>query len=82
VVGEIARTLVITYVLVRLIARLGGGDWKGALSRTVSLYFGFSAMMWVGRHSRGVRADRAPVVPPWKIVPQLLGNVLEWQKSG
>jgi hypothetical protein len=48
VVGEIARTLVITYVLARLIALLGGGDWKGAVSLTVWLWFGFSAMMWVG----------------------------------
>jgi hypothetical protein len=48
VLGEIVRTLVITYVLARLMALLGGGDWKGAVRLTLWLWFGFSAMMWVG----------------------------------
>jgi len=48
VVGEIARTLVITYVLARLIALLGGGGWKAAVRLALWLWFGFSAMMWVG----------------------------------
>jgi hypothetical protein len=48
VVGEIGRTLVITYVLARLIALLGCGGWKAAVRFTLWLWFGFSAMMWVG----------------------------------
>jgi hypothetical protein len=48
VIGEIVRTLVITYVLARLIALLGGGDWKSAARLALWLWFGFSAMMWVG----------------------------------
>src|SRR5579864_34012 len=47
-VAEFARTLVITYVLARLIALLGNGNWKSAISLAVWLWFGFSAMMWVG----------------------------------
>jgi hypothetical protein len=48
VVAEIARTLVITYVLARLIALLGNGNWKSAVGLAVWLWFGFSAMMWAG----------------------------------
>jgi hypothetical protein len=48
VVGELLRTLVITYVLARLIALLRGSDWKGAGRLALWLWFGFSAMMWVG----------------------------------
>jgi hypothetical protein len=48
VVGELLRTLVITYVLARLIALLGGSDWKGAGRLAIWMWFGFSAMMWVG----------------------------------
>jgi hypothetical protein len=48
VVGEIARTLVITYVLARLIGLLGGTGWKVAGRLALWLWFGFSAMMWVG----------------------------------
>lgn len=48
VVAEIARTLVITYVLARLIALLGNRNWKDALGLGLWLWFGFSAMMWVG----------------------------------
>jgi hypothetical protein len=48
VVAEMARTLVITYVLARLIALLGDGDWKSVVSFALWLWFGFSAMMWVG----------------------------------
>ncbi len=48
VAAEIARTLVITYVLARLIALLGNGGWKGAVGLALWLWFGFSAMMWVG----------------------------------
>jgi hypothetical protein len=48
VLGEIVRTLVITYVLARLIALLGGSDWKGAVRLAFWLWFGLSAMMWVG----------------------------------
>ena len=48
VLGEVVRTLVITYVLARLIALLGANDWKGAVPLALWLWFGFSAMMWVG----------------------------------
>ena len=48
VLGEIVRTLVITFVLARLIALLGASDWKGAVSLALWLWFGFSGMMWVG----------------------------------
>src|ERR1700687_209224 len=48
VVGESVWTLVITYVLARLIALLGGSDWKAAVRLALWLWFGFSAMMWVG----------------------------------
>ena len=48
VVAETARILVITYVLARLIALLGNGNWKSAVGLAVWLWFGFSAMMWVG----------------------------------
>ena len=47
-VGEIVRTLVITFVVARLIALLGGSDWKGAVGLALWLWFGFSGMMWVG----------------------------------
>ena len=46
--GEIARTLVITYVLARLMALMGATDWKSAVPLALWLWFGFSAMMWVG----------------------------------
>jgi len=48
VLGEVVRTLVITYVLARVIALLGGGDWKSTVSIALWLWFGFSAMMWLG----------------------------------
>jgi hypothetical protein len=48
VLGEIVRTLVITYVLARLMALLGANGWKGAVPLALWLWFGFSAMMWVG----------------------------------
>jgi Protein of unknown function (DUF1761) len=46
--GEIVRTLVITFVVARLIALLGRSDWKGAVRLALWLWFGFSGMMWVG----------------------------------
>jgi hypothetical protein len=48
VFAEFARTFVITYVLGRLIALLGNGNWKSAVGLAVWLWFGFSAMMWAG----------------------------------
>jgi hypothetical protein len=48
VVGELLRTLVIAYVLARLIALLGASDWKGAGRLALWLWFGFSTTMWVG----------------------------------
>ncbi|MGI8990723.1 MAG: DUF1761 domain-containing protein [Bryobacteraceae bacterium] len=48
VFAELARTLVITYVLARLILLLGGKDWKGGVGIALGMWFGFSFMMWVG----------------------------------
>src|SRR5260370_13654462 len=48
VLGEIIRTLVITFVVARLIALLGGSDWKGAVRLALWLSSGFSGVMWVG----------------------------------
>ena len=48
VAGEIVRTVIITYVLARLIVLLGGGGWKRAVGLAVLVWFGFSAMMWLG----------------------------------
>jgi hypothetical protein len=48
VLGEIVRTLVITFVVARNIALLGGSDWKGVVCLALWLWFGFSGMMWVG----------------------------------
>jgi hypothetical protein len=45
---EIARTLVVTYVLARILASHGAGDWMSALQLAFWLWLGFSAMMWVG----------------------------------
>jgi Protein of unknown function (DUF1761) len=46
--SEIVRTVLITYVLARLIVLLGGGGWKRAVGLAVLVWFGFSAMMWLG----------------------------------
>jgi len=48
VLGEMVRTLVISIVVAHLIALLGPGDWKSAVDFAFWLWFGFSAMMWVG----------------------------------
>jgi len=48
VLGEVVRTLVIASVLARVIALLRGGDWTSAVRLALWLWFGFSAMMWVG----------------------------------
>ncbi|MCU1317770.1 MAG: hypothetical protein JWN63_3092 [Candidatus Acidoferrum typicum] len=48
VLGEIVRTLVITFVIARLIALLGASDWKGVVRLALWLWFGFSGMMWAG----------------------------------
>jgi hypothetical protein len=45
---EFSRTLVITFVLARVMAMRGGGDLKSAIQLAVWLWFGFSAMMWLG----------------------------------
>jgi hypothetical protein len=47
-VGELFRTIIITLVIARLMALLGGRDWKGAVLLALWLWFGFSGMMWVG----------------------------------
>ena len=46
--AEIVRTLVITLVIARLLTLLGAADWKTALVLAVWLWFGFSALMWIG----------------------------------
>jgi Protein of unknown function (DUF1761) len=46
--AEFARTLVITFVLARLITLLGSKDWISAVELALWLWFGFSAMMWLG----------------------------------
>jgi|SRR5260370_6305473 hypothetical protein len=48
VLGEFGRTIVIAFVVARLMAIPGGSDWKGAIRLALWLWFGFSAMMWVG----------------------------------
>lgn len=45
---EIFRTLVITYVLARVLALAGGGGWRSTVPLGLWLWFGFSAMMWAG----------------------------------
>jgi len=48
VVAEILRTIVITSVVAHLVTLLGAKDWKDAVILGLWLWFGFSAMMWVG----------------------------------
>jgi hypothetical protein len=45
---EFARTLIITFVIARLLTLLGGSNWKGAVVLALWLWFGFSALMWIG----------------------------------
>lgn len=48
ILGELVRTLVITFVFAHLLALLGGRDWRSAVGLAIWLWFGFSAMMWIG----------------------------------
>lgn len=48
VLAEVARTVVVAYVLALLVARLGIRDGKGAAALAVLLWIGFSLVMWVG----------------------------------
>jgi hypothetical protein len=48
VVVEIARTLLIVYVLALVLARFGTDSPARAVGVAVLLWFGFSALMWVG----------------------------------
>lgn len=48
VLGEIARTLIITYMLAHLLALLGSKYWKSGVWLALKLWFGFSFMMWIG----------------------------------
>jgi len=48
VVVETARTLIITFVLARVMALMGVADVKSAVQLALWLWFDFSAMMWVG----------------------------------
>jgi hypothetical protein len=45
---EFIRTVAITLVIARLLAFLEVVDWKSALQLAALLWFGFSALMWVG----------------------------------
>lgn len=47
-VVELGRTLIITFVLARLLTLLGSSGWKTAVVLALWLWFGFSAMMWIG----------------------------------
>ena len=47
-VGELFRTIIITLVIARLMALIGGSDWKSAVCLALWLWLGFSGMMWVG----------------------------------
>jgi hypothetical protein len=48
VVAEILRTIVITCVVAHLLTLLGAKDWKDSVILGLWLWFGFSAMMWIG----------------------------------
>ena len=48
VLAEVARTVVVAYVLALLVARQGIRDGKGAAELAVLLWIGFSLVMWVG----------------------------------
>lgn len=45
---ELARTLAITLVIARVLAMLQVVEWKSAVQLAVLLWFGFSAVMWIG----------------------------------
>jgi Protein of unknown function (DUF1761) len=45
---EIPRTLGVTFVMARLLTMLGAADVKSAVKLALWLWFGFSALMWVG----------------------------------
>lgn len=47
-VVEIVRTLGITFVMARLLLLLGTNDVKSAIQLALWIWFGFSALMWVG----------------------------------
>jgi hypothetical protein len=47
-VVELLRTVAVASVVAQLVTRLGISDWKAALRLGVGIWFGFSAMMWVG----------------------------------
>ena len=45
---EIPRTLGVAFVMARLLATLGGHDVRSAVRFALWIWFGFSALMWVG----------------------------------
>jgi hypothetical protein len=45
---EFVRTLLITLVMARILATLQVVEWKTAVQLELLLWFGFSALMWVG----------------------------------
>jgi len=78
---EITRTLVITFVLARVIALMGGRDLKSAVELAVWLWLGFSEMMWIGAimENRGyplrglAREDRAYSCHTWGVATVRVG---------
>jgi hypothetical protein len=48
VIVELARTLIVAYVLAVLAARLGIADWRSAVQLAVMLWIAFSVVMWIG----------------------------------
>jgi hypothetical protein len=45
---EIPRTLAVTFAMARLLTTLEANDAKSAAKLALWLWFGFSALMWVG----------------------------------
>ena len=48
VLVELARSLLVAYVLARFVALLAISDWKSALGLAVWMWIGFSLVLWVG----------------------------------
>jgi len=46
--GEFAKNLVIAFVLAHFVARLGVGDWEGAVQLGLWVWVGFQAMLLMG----------------------------------
>ena len=46
--GELAKNLVVAFVLAHFVERLGVGDWKAALQLGLWVWVGFQAMLLMG----------------------------------